>query len=271
MLPIATLRDQRPSGSDEIVRRFEVRPLSWETGFFEERMGALVLTEGTGDGPLNVQADALSDELRSALHEAEVDGFRHLSLRLAAHDLAAVWAAERCGLRLMDLAVDLRFRFDSTALPARGERAVRLGQPADVPAMREMTAGAFGLTRFGVDPFFTQPQVDSFYATWATNLFEGLADAVLIAELEGRPAAFVSTKRAPDGSGRIPLVATATEFQRRGIARDLVAAALAWFADAGCSVAYVKTQAANYPAVALYERAGFTISQSELTFTTTLN
>jgi ribosomal protein S18 acetylase RimI-like enzyme len=81
----------------------------------------------------------------------------------------------------------------------------------------------------------------------------------------------VSTKRAPDGSGRIPLVATATEFQRRGIARDLVAAALAWFADAGCSVAYVKTQAANYPAVALYERAGFTISQSELTFTTTLN
>jgi ribosomal protein S18 acetylase RimI-like enzyme len=133
-----------------------------------------------------------------------------------------------------------------------------------------MTLGAFGLTRFAVDPFFSKSQVDDFYTTWATNLFSGLADAVFIAEIEGRPAGFVSTKLSANDQGRIPLVATASEFQRRGIARGLVAAALAWFADAGCSVARVKTQAANYPAVALYERAGFTVTQSELTFTTTI-
>jgi dTDP-4-amino-4,6-dideoxy-D-galactose acyltransferase len=271
MVLIASLRPPRPSPVGERVRRIEVRPLNWETDFFEERMGALVLTEERSYGPLNAQADTLSDELRSALREAELEGLRHLTMRVRAEDLPAIWAAERCGLRLMDVAVDLKFAFASTPLPPRGDRPVRLGRPDDIAAMRSMTVGAFGLTRFGVDPFFTQPQVDAFYATWATNLFAGLADAVLVAELDGQPAGFVSTKLGAGGSGRIPLVATATQFQRRGVARDLVAAALAWFAEAGCSVGFVKTQAANYPAVALYERAGFIVSQSELTFTTTLN
>jgi ribosomal protein S18 acetylase RimI-like enzyme len=271
MVLIASLRPQRSSASGEHVRRIEVRPLNWESGFFEQRMGALVLIEDLGSGPLNEQSDALSDELRGAVREAELEGFRHLTMRVRAEDLPAIWAAERCGLRLMDVAVDLKFNFGSTPLPSRGDRPVRPGSPDDIAAMRSMTGGAFGLTRFGVDPFFSQAQVDAFYATWATNLFAGLADAVLIADIDGQAAGFVSTKLAVDGSGRIPLVATATQFQRRGVARDLVAAALAWFADAGCSVAFVKTQAANYPAVALYERAGFSVNHTELTFTTTLN
>src|SRR5712691_10137645 len=114
MVLIASLRPQRPSPSGELVRRIEVHPLNWETGFFEERMGALVLTEERGNGPLSEQGDALSDELRSALREAELEGFRHLTMRVRAEDLPAIWAAERCGLRLMDVAVDLKFNFAST-------------------------------------------------------------------------------------------------------------------------------------------------------------
>jgi ribosomal protein S18 acetylase RimI-like enzyme len=174
-------------------------------------------------------------------------------------------------LRLMDLPVDMKHRLRD--LPARAplapDRSVRLGTPADVSAMRAMTRGAFNLTRFGVDPFFTQTQIDDFYATWATNLFTGLADAVLVAEVDGQLAGFVAAKRLASGQGRIPLVATASAFQRRGVARDLLAHTLGWFVDAGCTAAFVKTQATNYPAVALYERAGFTLDHAELTFTIT--
>jgi ribosomal protein S18 acetylase RimI-like enzyme len=263
-------------------RAVEVRPLEWETNFFGARMGALVAVGGDAGagvlgtlerGSLSAQADALAHELRGALREAELDGYRHLTFRVAAEDLPAIWAAGRAGLRLMDVALDLGYDFRQTPVqsPHAEDRVLRVGVTADIPALHAMTTGAFTLTRFGVDPFFTQSQVDSFYATWATNLFSGLADVVLVAEVEGRLAGFVSCKLNHSCEGRIPLVATSTEFQRRGIARDLVAAALAWFGDAGCRVAYVKTQAANYPAVTLYERAGFTVRQSELTFTTTLN
>jgi ribosomal protein S18 acetylase RimI-like enzyme len=269
MVLIATIRPERfRMPESELSRRVEVRPLQWETDFFGAPMAALALN-GARAGDTRAESDGLASELRAALREAELDGFQHVALRVLADDFAAIWAAERVGLRLMDLAVDLKHNL--SALASVDDVRVRRATPDDIPAMRAMTAGAFGLTRFALDPFFTAQQVDDFYATWATNLFSGLADAVFLSEVDGTVAGFVSAKATADGYGRIPLVATAREFQRRGIARGLMAATLQWFADAGCSVAYVKTQTANYPAVALYERTGFQISQSEVTFTTTLN
>jgi ribosomal protein S18 acetylase RimI-like enzyme len=262
---------RQPVEPVERNRLVEVRPLEWETAFFGARMGSLVTTVRPPEGELLSQAHVLAHELRSALREAELDGYRHLSFRVGAEDIPSIWAAERAGLRLMDVAVDLSFRFESTPLPQRNGHAVRLGTASDIAAMRAMTVGAFNLTRFAVDPFFTRKQLDNFYKTWATNVFSGLADIVLVAEIDGQAAGFVSCKLGQDGHGRIPLVATATAYQRRGVASGLLSAALAWFAEAGCTVAQVKTQAANYSAVALYERAGFTIAHTELNFTTTLN
>jgi ribosomal protein S18 acetylase RimI-like enzyme len=257
----------------ERPRMVEVRLSEWETDYCGARMGSLVNTaRPAASGDLLGQANALAHELRGALREAELDGYRHLIYRVDAGDLPGIWAAERAGLRLMDVAVDLSYRFGSTpVLLQPNAQSVRHGTPSDIPAMRAMTVGAFNLTRFAVDPFFRREQVDDFYQTWATNLYAGLADVVLVADIDDQPAGFVSCKRGQDGQGRIPLVATASAFQRRGVARGLMSAALAWFAEAGCTVAYVKTQAANYAAVALYERAGFTVAHTELTFTTTLN
>jgi dTDP-4-amino-4,6-dideoxy-D-galactose acyltransferase len=271
MVLIATIRPERSSMRPrELSRHVEVRPLKWETDFFGAPMAALAVM-GQRALDMRAESDDLANELRSALREAELDGFQHVALRVLADDPAAIWAAERVGLRLMDLAVDLKHSLGT--LPTVDDARVRLATPDDIPAMRAMTAGAFGLTRFALDPFFTSRQVDDFYATWATNLFAGLADVVFLSEIDGAPAGFVSARVIPNehGFGRIPLVATARQFQRRGIARGLMAATLKWFADAGCDVAYVKTQTANYPAVALYERVGFQTSQSEITFTTTLN
>lgn len=263
------------------ARQVLVRPLAWETKFFGECMGALeIVTTPQSQQPqarvaVNraAQAKALQHELTNALHEAKLDGYRHMSLRVTSDDAPAIWAAEQAGLRLMDVAVDLTIKLSRTSLPPSRTRGhvARAGVPADIPAMQAMTIGAFGLTRFALDPFFSSAQVDHFYSTWAANLFSGLADMVLVAEIDGQLAGFVSCKLTGDNRGRIPLVATAASFRGRGIGGDLVGAALVWFADAGCDIAYVKTQTANYPAVAVYERAGFTACQSELTFTTTLN
>ena len=269
VIPITPAEQRVLSSAGE--RAIEVRRLVWESDFFRAPMAALLIAPRSGPVESRPASDALTAELRAALREAELDGFKHVSVRVEADDIAALWAAERAGLRLMDVAIDLKFTFEADPLPRLDEPRVRPASRADIPAMRALTAGAFGLTRFAVDPFFSAEQVDAFYAAWSTNLFSGLADAVFIAEIDGRPAGFASAKLTGDGQGRIPLLATARDHQRRGVGRGVLAAALHWFAEQRCSAAFVKTQAANYPAVALYERAGFRVHQSELTFTTTLN
>jgi ribosomal protein S18 acetylase RimI-like enzyme len=61
--------------------------------------------------------------------------------------------------------------------------------------------------------------------------------------------------------GDIDLVAVTPAARGRGVALALVRRALAWFA--GCTdEVIVKTQVTNYPAVALYNRAGFVLKQA---------
>jgi ribosomal protein S18 acetylase RimI-like enzyme len=139
----------------------------------------------------------------------------------------------------------------------------------DESILGELAGRAFVLSRFSADPFFTPEQVQNFHRTWITNLCRELAQRVLVCEIDGTVAGFVSCALASD-EGRIPLIATGAEYRGRGLGSALVAAALHWFLDAGCRVVHVKTQAHNFRALALYHRSGFTVSNVELTFSIAL-
>lgn len=53
------------------------------------------------------------------------------------------------------------------------------------------------------------------------------------------------------------LMRTAPAFRRQGLARKILTALLGWAQSEGASHAYLQVEAANAPAIALYERAGF--------------
>jgi ribosomal protein S18 acetylase RimI-like enzyme len=256
----------------------EVRRLDFDTGFFGVLMGTLVRPARTDQpsGEPCAAASALADEVAAALAHARAQGYAHVIFRSAADDSAAIWAAECAGFRLVDVGVDSStcladWPSSAGPLPSASRDAVppiRQFRAGDIPALQNLAAGAFTLSRFSADPFFRPDQVQAFHREWVKNLCHGLAQAVLVCEVEGRVAGFVSCALS-DGEGRIPLIATDGRFRRQGIGRALMRAALRWFAAAGAKVAHVKTQAHNYPALALYHRAGFTVSRTELTFSTT--
>lgn len=248
----------------------DCRSLDWDTEFFGSRMGALALARALeGEQPAD-RATLLEYDLRVALTQAQAQGFTHLIFRTPAEDLPAAWAAEQSGLRLVDIGLDSSFTFGTVPLPMPPTVPIRDARPDDVPTLRELAADSFRLSRFSADPFFTDEQVRSFHRAWLKNLVGGLAQAVLVCELGGETAGFVSCAMAGT-EGRIPLIATDAAYRRRGVASGLVSAALRWFADAGARVVHVKTQSTNYPALALYHRAGFTVSKSELTFSVILS
>jgi ribosomal protein S18 acetylase RimI-like enzyme len=248
------------------MRLVALRRLDWDTEFFGVLMGTLALTDAWPPaGAPAARAAALAADVRAALAEAARAGYAHLIFRVPAEDLAAAWGAAEAGLRLVDIGVDSTFAVEhAPALPAP-HPAVRPARPDDLPALQAIAADSFVFSRFAADPFFTPAQVRAFHRQWITNLCAGLADTVLVFEAEGEAVGFVSCARM-GGAGRIPLIATHARLRRAGVGRALVTAALRWFAAAGVSAVHVKTQAQNYPALALYHRLGFTISKTDLTF-----
>ncbi|MGH2490320.1 MAG: GNAT family N-acetyltransferase [Candidatus Limnocylindria bacterium] len=257
---------RHPLAPDRAFGGVELRRLDWDSEFFGYRMGVLALAHG---GRAHGANGALGNDLRLALAEAAADGYAHVILRAPADRHAVSRAAEHAGMRLVDVALDLQVQI-SGRQPTLAGAGVRRASPADLDALRIIAEDAFELSRFAADPFFSKEQVAAFYRQWITNLCEGLADVVLVAESNDEIVGFTTCVTGRDATGRIPLIATSEAHRRQGVGRALVDASLRWFAGAGPHHVRVKTQAANYPALALYHRLGFTVVSAELTFSATL-
>jgi TDP-D-fucosamine acetyltransferase len=245
---------------------FELRRLEWDTNHFGQKMGVLAVIPSED----RAREDTLARDLRIALDEARDDGYAHVILRVPAESLRVARAAERSEMRLVDVAVDLAVSLAARHSVTAVGPGIRPATAADLDALRAIAESAFEFSRFASDPFFSSEQVAGFYRQWITNLSAGLAQAILVAEATDEIVGFSSCAIQPDGTGRIPLIATSEAHRRQGVGRSLIECSLRWFSAAGIRNVRVKTQAANYSALALYHRAGFQDATAELTFSATL-
>jgi N-acetylglutamate synthase len=85
--------------------------------------------------------------------------------------------------------------------------------------------------------------------------------AFAILHADRRPAA-VGASVASDDLAMIFLMRTAPWARRRGLARRVLRAMTAWAGHNGASTAYLQVEAANGPAVALYQSEGFATAYS---------
>lgn len=243
-------------------RVLEVHGLDFDTRLFGAKLGAITRTSDT---PPSIA------DLEVTLAQARADGFAHVIFRTGAEDSASIWAAEASGMLLVDIGVDSTFDLLRTPLPAQpATPLVREARADDMATLQDLAAVAFVRSRFVIDPFFSKEANVLLHRTWVKNLFGGLARAIFVAEIDGVVAGFVSNSISGDET-RIPLIATNAEFRRAGIGKALIAKSVNWAAEQGAKLAHVKTQAHNYPALALYHRAGYVVSKTELTFSVTLN
>ena len=121
-------------------------------------------------------------------------------------------------------------------------------------------------SRYEADPEYSEDAVRELRTQWLWNSHRGRAAAVLVGRLDDDAAGYVTCLLdEPTGHGEIELVGTLPRFRGRRVAHRLLQHAVSWFSTRATRVT-VRTQATNFAAAALYEKAGFTLAFSDLTF-----
>lgn len=110
------------------------------------------------------------------------------------------------------------------------------------------------------------------YASFLGGLLHSDDDRVLVAEIDGSVVGYVyaglepmSWKELRGPAGFIHDVAVTEEARRRGVAQQLIDAAVRWLRDRGAPRVILWTAAPNEPARTLFRRLGFRETMVEMT------
>ncbi len=204
----------------------------------------------------------------AVLSRTRIAGYDQVLRRTAVSNLAEIWALEGAGFELMDVGVTFARRVAPGARHAAADSdlQVALSTDADIEAIaRDMVLEPWA-SRYEADPAYAPERVRELRSRWLTNLHRGRAQAFFVGTMEGQPAGYVTCNvDGRTGIGDIELVGTMPAFRGRRVASRVLEHALWWFGTRTTLVT-VRTQATNIGAATLYERAGFTLHSSDLTF-----
>ncbi|HEV7514679.1 MAG TPA: GNAT family N-acetyltransferase [Thermoanaerobaculia bacterium] len=234
------------TGSEEVCRY-----LPWDSEFFGVRIGSVLPRQ------LNAAAVAAIHAFRQ---EHRIDCLYFLA---ALEDAATIRLAEDEGFRMVDIRVTLERR-GAPPLPSKLADGVRIrtAEERDLPILQALAQENHVDTRFYYDGHFSRERCDALYATWIENGVRGQADRVLVPEVDGRAAGYITCHR--EGPPRIGLLGVGPAAQGKGLGGRLVREALAWFAGEGIERVSVVTQGRNVRAQRAYQRQGFTTMAVEV-------
>lgn len=220
--------------------------LEWDSTFFGCGIGRVTGKLSTPEQAERVNRWARSEAVSCVYFLADCN------------DQRSVQVAEQCGMSL----VDVRLVFDrelagATTVPLGKDTTVRAHRDADVTHLSDLSKGAFRQSRFFCDGHFSEERCEALYETWITKSCSGWADAVLVAEVRGEVAGYVTCHLTNEIEGRIGLIGVGRKYQGLGVGVSLVTSASNWFLARGRRRAMVPTQARNTAAQRLYQRCGF--------------
>jgi dTDP-4-amino-4,6-dideoxy-D-galactose acyltransferase len=227
------------------------RHLPWDSEFFGVRIGSVLPHR------LNPATIAAICAFR---REERIDC---LYLLADLGDAPTIRLAEDEGFRMVDLRVTLERRGAPPISPGTADGvSIRPAEERDVPILRALARENHLDSRFYQDGHFPPERCDDLYAAWIENGVRGQADRVLVPEVDGRAAGYITCHR--EGPPRIGLLGVGPAAQGRGLGGRLIREALAWFAGEGIERVTVVTQGRNVRAQRAYQREGFTTAAVEV-------
>ncbi len=219
--------------------------LDWDSEFFGRRIGSVREAQLSSNALVEIEQWCANNRIDCLYFLADFG------------DPETIRLAEEHDFRLVDIRLTLAMNPPISLDPVSCSSTIRSSRILDVPVLRTIARTNHRDSRFYFDPHFPRERCDSLYETWIEKSFQGLADAVFVPELDGRPAGYITCTVKPDKSGQIGLVGLAPEARGKGLAFELVQTALRWFSSRGVRQVTVVTQGRNIRAQRLYQRSGF--------------
>ncbi len=226
--------------------------LDWDSEFFSRRIA-------------RVASNRLTEEtLKGVLGWSEENSIDCLYFLADAADKESAALAASNGFRF----VDIRTTYERPLAgdDSFGERAAEIRKvlPEDVPALRSIAGVSHRDSRFYFDPGFSESACNALYETWIEKSCQGYANAVLVAEIEGRAVGYLSLHLDEGNTGQIGLIAVGADTQGHGLGKKLINESLRWFASEGVGRVTVVTQGRNVIAQRLYQKFGFMLTSVEV-------
>jgi dTDP-4-amino-4,6-dideoxy-D-galactose acyltransferase len=183
-----------------------------------------------------------------------------------AGDQPTIDAAEAAGFKLVDIRLTLDLKLSEAALapPGVAHGVVRAAEARDLQMLKAIARQSHRETRFYADGHFDPQRCDDMYEAWIERSCNGWADRVIVAELEGLAAGYVSCHLRTPRDGQIGLVAVESNKRGLGLGLVMLDEALRWFADQKVTSVSVVTQGRNVKAARFYQRAGFSVASIQL-------
>ena len=179
-------------------------------------------------------------------------------------DVPHIAFLERHGFHLADTQVSFEKAITSSRQP-KDRMPIRFAIPRDERQIMELARRNFTYSRFHMDPNISHDAANEIKAKWVQNFFLGKrGDKMVVALMDGRIVGFIQLLWTADQPLIIDLIATDRDYQRRGIAKKMIA-----FAESNCSGIRrirVGTQLSNLPSIGLYEGLGFKIFETRHVF-----
>ncbi len=193
-----------------------------------------------------------------------------LIARCNTRDLTAAQHLEAQGCFLTDTLVYFRRDLRRTSLPELRPIVIRPAEAQDAPAVGEIARQAFrGYdSHYHADPRLDRAACDALYVDWAERSCREpeAADTVLLAEVAGQAAGFLTLKRISSLEADGRLYAVLPSMQGQGIGQALLITGLHWCRQQGLEAMVISTQITNLPSQVSWARVGFVPHVSYYTF-----
>jgi ribosomal protein S18 acetylase RimI-like enzyme len=250
----------------------------WDSEITGRRIGTVEHLAVTRGDP--AAAEILHELIVELTRSLADRGTQCMVCKVECNEMAVIHALEQQGFLLMDTLQDFVFDFSRTPidkidLPRRDERLkIRRAEPADLPALMTINEKAFAdyFGRYHADPQMPPGTGTKIYTEWVRSAFQGWADWILVAEVDGNIAGYglwrKPLKTEAKNSLRIAhydLGATDPEFRGRGLRTTLTLEGMGIARDfAQYLIGPVHIR--NYPAQHTLHKLGWRISGARHSF-----
>ncbi|MFX0134634.1 MAG: GNAT family N-acetyltransferase [Candidatus Hodarchaeota archaeon] len=240
--------------------------LTWDSQILDIKMARLLYLISK-ENKLILKKHLLSYILTESLNR----NIKYLTCRINTRDFSILHLLGHHQFVVDEVLVKLSFNFKQN-LTKDYELTCNIQEYHDkyFESIKEITYDNYA-NRLLFDPKFSEQKIRKLYSKWAENCCKGRSDKIFVAERENKCVGFIACNILKSPSeifdkkiGFIDLIIVDRYSQGLGIGYALLYAALNWFSNM-VDIVELGVRVDNYPALNMYQKAGFKVISSNFT------